>query len=61
MTAPSNTAEVGLLACWCPVVEDTASPLMQGQAAVAARFALNKAAHAADAPQHDYLSFKGTP
>ena len=51
--------KVGLLACWCPVPDATISPLMQGQAAVAARYELNKAAHAADALKHDYITFKG--
>lgn len=58
---PTLAEAYGLLTQGVPVPDDTASPLMQGQAAVADRFALNKAAHAADAPKHDYLSFKGTP
>lgn len=59
MPQPASTVETGLLACWCPVPDDAPSPLMQGQTGVAARLALNKAAHAADAPKHDYLHFKG--
>ena len=59
MTSSDAIAETGLLACWCPVELPAISPLMQGQAAVAARYELNKAAHAADALKHDYITFKG--
>ncbi len=39
-------------------VEEQSSPLMQGQAAVAARFALNQQAHQPDAMRHEYLEQK---
>lgn len=53
-------ADYALMANWCPMPDATTSPLMQGQAAVAARLALNKAAHAADAPKHDYITYDGS-
>jgi hypothetical protein len=53
-------ADYALMANWCPVPEPTISPLMQGQSAVAARYELNKAAHAADAPKHDYITHDGS-
>lgn len=40
--------------------QSPASPLMQGQAAVAARLALNRQAHQPAALRHDYLSHDGS-